>query len=288
LLLVHAHPDDETLTTGGTIARYAAEADTSVTLVTCTLGEEGEIIPPELGLLAADHADQLGGYRIGELAAACRALGLADHRFLGGTGRWRDSGMVLAGEGVRAATPEVLHPHALVAPGAFADQVDALTLVLEQVRPQVVVTYAADGGYGHPDHVRAHEITVAAVRRVPEVRRVYATVVARSALDAGLAALAGVDLPFRMPLPGELVSVPDEQVTTRVDVGGQRAARVAALRAHATQVAVHEAPGATAWALTNGVAQPLLDVEEFVLLGGHDAGSAAAGPETDLFAGLDA
>src|SRR5918997_3509441 len=94
LLLVHAHTDDETLTTGGTIARYAAEPDTSVTLVTCTLGEQGEIIPAELAGLAADRADQLGGYRLSELAAACAALGVRDHRFLGGAGRWRDSGMV--------------------------------------------------------------------------------------------------------------------------------------------------------------------------------------------------
>ena len=188
---MHAHPDDETLTTGGTMARHAADPDTSVTLVTCTLGEEGEVIPPELALLAPDAADQLGGYRIGELAAACAALGVTDHRFLGGTGRWRDSGMVLAGQGVRAASPSRLHPRALAAPDAFADQVDALTAVLEEVAPQVVVTYAADGGYGHPDHVRAHEIAVAAARRVPEVARLYATVIGRKTLDAGLAALEG-------------------------------------------------------------------------------------------------
>ena len=202
LLLVHAHPDDETLTTGGTMARHAADPDTSVTLVTCTLGEEGEVIPPELALLAPDAADQLGGYRIGELAAACAALGVTDHRFLGGTGRWRDSGMVLAGQGVRAASPSRLHPRALAAPDAFADQVDALTAVLEEVAPQVVVTYAADGGYGHPDHVRAHEIAVAAARRVPEVARLYATVIGRKTLDAGLAVLEGAaGLPFRMPAP---------------------------------------------------------------------------------------
>ena len=98
---MHAHPDDETLTTGGTMARHAADPDTSVTLVTCTLGEEGEVIPTELALLAPDAADQLGGYRIGELAAACAALGVTDPRFLGGTGRWRDSGMVLAGTATR-------------------------------------------------------------------------------------------------------------------------------------------------------------------------------------------
>ena len=105
---------------------------------------------------------------------------MTDHRFLGGTGRWRDSGMVLAGHGVRAATPARLHPRALAARDALADQVDALTAVLEEVAPQVVVTYAADGGYGHPDHVRAHELTAAAVRRVPEVARLFATVIGRA------------------------------------------------------------------------------------------------------------
>jgi N-acetyl-1-D-myo-inositol-2-amino-2-deoxy-alpha-D-glucopyranoside deacetylase len=284
LLLVHAHPDDETLTTGGTMARYAAEPDTSVTLVTCTLGEQGEVIPAELALLAADAADQLGGYRIGELGAACAALGVTDHRFLGGTGRWRDSGMVLAGHGVRAATPPQLHPRALAARDALADQVDALTAVLEEVTPQVVVTYAADGGYGHPDHVRAHEITAAAVRRVPEVARLYATVTSRATLDAGLAALDGAPgLPFRMPGPDELPSVPDAEVTVALDVSAQRAARLAALRAHRTQVLLWEGAGATAFAMSNRVAQPLRDVEEFALCGGTAGDSGLA---DDLFAGI--
>src|SRR5690349_21302000 len=93
LLLVHAHPDDESIATGATMAKYAAEG-ASVTLVTCTLGELGEIIPPDLAHLAADRDGGLGQYRIGELAAACAALGVTDHRFLGGAGRWRDSGMM--------------------------------------------------------------------------------------------------------------------------------------------------------------------------------------------------
>lgn len=290
LLLVHAHPDDETLTTGGTIARYAAEPDTSVTLVTCTLGEQGEVIPPELAELAPDRADQLGGYRIGELAGACAALGLGpgDHRFLGGAGRWRDTGMALAGNGIRAATPSHLHPRAFAAPEPFDEpfdeQVDALVAVLAELRPQVVVTYAADGGYGHPDHVRAHEITVAAVRQVPA--RLYFTVTGRSTLDAGLAALAdAAEMPFRLPEPDGLPSVPDAAITTRVDVTAQRAARVAALRAHATQIALWSSGGELgekgfALAMSNLVAQPLLDVEEYVAA---DGGAPAS---TDLFAGV--
>jgi N-acetyl-1-D-myo-inositol-2-amino-2-deoxy-alpha-D-glucopyranoside deacetylase len=263
---VHAHPDDETLSTGGTIARYAAEPDTAVTLVTCTLGEQGEVIPAELAELAPERGDQLGGYRAGELAAACAALGVRDHRYLGGIGRWRDSGMALAGHGVRAATPERLHPRALARPEAFDEQVDQLVAVLEEVRPQVVVTYGPDGGYGHPDHVRAHEITAAAVRRVPA--RMFCTAVGRSTLDGGLAKLAGRDgLPFRMPAPDELPSVPDEAIHVRVDVSAQYAARVAAMRAHATQVEVWSDGEVTAFAVSNLVAQPLLDVEEFVPVG---------------------
>jgi N-acetyl-1-D-myo-inositol-2-amino-2-deoxy-alpha-D-glucopyranoside deacetylase len=264
LLLVHAHPDDETLATGGTIAHYAAQPDTAVTLVTCTLGEQGEIIPPELAELAADRADQLGGYRIGELAGACAALGLVDHRFLGGAGRWRDSGMALAGHGVRAATPRRLHPRAFARPESFDEQVAALVEVLAQVRPQVVLTYGADGGYGHPDHVRAHDITVAALARVPA--RLGRTVVGRSTLDAGLAGLAEAPgLPFRLPGADELPSVPDGSINVRVDVTAQRAARIAAMRAHATQIALWSAPDRFALAMSNGVAQPLLDVEEYVV-----------------------
>jgi N-acetyl-1-D-myo-inositol-2-amino-2-deoxy-alpha-D-glucopyranoside deacetylase len=279
LLLVHAHPDDETLTTGGTIARYAAEPDTSVTLVTCTLGEQGEVIPPELALLAPEESDQLGGYRTGELADACAALGLRDHRFLGGAGRWRDSGMAPAGHGVRAATPEHLHPRAFARPEAFDAEVDALVAVLAEVRPQVVVTYGPDGGYGHPDHVRAHDITVAALRRVPA--RLYATVIGRSTLDAGLGGLAGAEgMPFRLPAPDELPSVPDDLVTARIDVTAQRAARVAAMRAHTTQIALWSGGAAFAFAMSNLVAQPMLDVEEY-------AAAGTGGPAvTDLFEGI--
>ncbi|MGA9311937.1 MAG: PIG-L family deacetylase, partial [Pseudonocardiaceae bacterium] len=153
LVVVHAHPDDETLWTGGTIARYVA-AGVAVTVVTCTLGEQGEVITEKLRGLAAGAADQLGGYRVAELHAACAVLGVTDQRFLGGIGRWRDSGMV-AQPGARATAPADLHPRAFAA-GRLDEQVDALVEVLEAVRPQVVVSYGPDGGYGHPDHVRAH------------------------------------------------------------------------------------------------------------------------------------
>ena len=148
LLLVHAHPDDESIYTGATMARYAAEG-ARVTLVTCTLGELGEIIPPSLAYLAAAKEDRLGVYRIGELATACTALGVTDHRFLGGPGRWRDSGMM--------GTAGNDDPRCFWR--ADVDQAArALLDVIGDVRPQVLVTYDARGAYGHPDHIQAHRV----------------------------------------------------------------------------------------------------------------------------------
>ena len=169
-----------------------------------------------------------------ERAAACAALGVADHRYLGGAGRWRDSGMALAGYGVRATARLALHPRAFSAPEAFAAEVEALVAVLEEVRPQVVVSYAEDGGYGHPDHVRAHEITTAAVT-----------------------GMSGV--------PARLLYA----VVGRVG----HARRIAAMRAHATQVVV--APDERSFAMSNGVAQPVLPVEEYIAVDGR--------PSADLF-----
>jgi N-acetyl-1-D-myo-inositol-2-amino-2-deoxy-alpha-D-glucopyranoside deacetylase len=241
LLLVHAHPDDETIATGGTIASYAA-AGVAVALVTCTLGEEGEVIPRELGMLAAGQADQLGGYRVGELRAACAELGVADHRFLGGVGRWRDSGM--------AGTAANEHPRALVG-GDRRKQADQLATILAAVRPQVVVTYDPHGGYGHPDHVRAHEITMAATHGDAHVARVF-----------HIAA--------------------DPPAGTSVDVRAQLPAKLTALRAHATQVSVwHEADGGAFFALSNGIPRAVTGQEHFAIAEGDPTGS-----ETDLFGGL--
>ena len=103
LLAVHAHPDDESLTMAGTLAGVVAGGH-RVTVVTATLGEQGEVIGSELQGLVAEKADQLGGYRLTELRAACAALGIVDHRFLGGVGRFRDSGM--------AGTPSTGRPRA--------------------------------------------------------------------------------------------------------------------------------------------------------------------------------
>jgi N-acetyl-1-D-myo-inositol-2-amino-2-deoxy-alpha-D-glucopyranoside deacetylase len=279
LLVVHAHPDDETLWTGGLTARYAA-AGVAVTLVTCTLGEQGEVLTDELRGLAADRADQLGGYRVAELRAACLALGVTDQRFLGGIGRWRDSGMV-AQLGARASVPADLHPRAFAA-GALDEQVDALVEVLDQVRPQVVVSYGPDGGYGHPDHIRAHQVTMTATAQTPEVARVFWAVQPVSAVASGIAALHAMPgLPFPLPDSDGLPGVDDAEVTTSLDVTTHRSAVLAAMRAHTTQITVWTAGPHAAFALWDWVARPVLDTEHLTLARGP-----AAGAHDDLFGGL--
>lgn len=269
LLLVHAHPDDETITCGGVMA-LAVAAGIPVTLVTCNRGEEGEVIPPDLRHL---RGATLGEYREGELARACAALGVTDRRWLAGAGTWRDSGMVRVGEGVLAAAPAAIDPGALAAPDGFEDQVKALVDVLREVAPRVVVTYDAHGGYGHPDHVRAHEITMAAVAAVdPDAAAitVLATAAPRDEVAAGLAVLRGrAWLPVPVPPVEDLPTVPDATITTRVPLGGARVAKLAALRAHATQITVYDdGSEPPVFVLSNDLAQPVLPVECFVHLRG--------------------
>ncbi len=280
ILFVHAHPDDEAIGTGSTMARYAA-AGVHVTLVTCTLGEEGEIHLPELTGLAAAEADQLGGYRLTELAAACEAMGVPDHRFLGAAGRYRDSGMM--------GTPANAHPRAFW--GADVDSAAALLLdIIREVRPQVVVTYDENGFYGHPDHIQAHRVTMRAVELAgaegiaPD--KVYWTAVPRSALEAGLAEFAGSsenpfagverveDLPF---------GTPDHEITARIEAAEYAGAKTAAMRAHASQIP----PPSWLFAIAGNFGAEFMGVEHYRLVrGSRGPGSGPHSWESDLFAGL--
>ncbi|MCW2598799.1 MAG: 1D-myo-inosityl-2-acetamido-2-deoxy-alpha-D-glucopyranoside deacetylase [Frankiales bacterium] len=284
LLLVHAHPDDETIGTGATMAKYAAQ-DALVTLVTCTLGEEGEVLVGELAHLASDRDDALGVHRIGELAAACEALGVKDHRFLGGPGRWRDSGMM--------GTPQNDRPDVFWQ-ADLDEATRALVAVIREVQPQVVVTYDANGGYGHPDHIQAHRVTVQAFDQAgdpsyaPEVGepwrpdRLYYTAFPKSVLQAGIDHLKasghsnffGVDSAEELPFGN-----PDEEVTTEIDARDHLDAKVAAMRAHATQIEV-DGPF---FALSNNIGQQAMGVEYFILVRGEREDSS--GRESDLFGG---
>ena len=289
LLLVHAHPDDETIGTGATMAKYAA-AGALVTLVTCTLGEEGEILEPGLEHLAADKDDALGNHRIGELAAACEALGVRDHRFLGGPGRWRDSGMI--------GTPANERPDCFWRCDVD-EAVRELVAIVREVRPQVVVTYDDNGGYGHPDHIQAHRVAVAAFDKAGDASyapgqgepwqasKLYYTAVAKSLLQAGIDHLKetgehdffGVDSADDLPF-----GVADEVITTEIDARDWLEHKTAAMRAHRTQIAV-DGPF---FALSNNVGQKAFGVEHFVLQRGTvGPRTGAHDREDDLFAGLD-
>jgi N-acetyl-1-D-myo-inositol-2-amino-2-deoxy-alpha-D-glucopyranoside deacetylase len=272
LLLVHAHPDDETINNGATMAKYADQG-ALVTLVTCTLGEEGEVIPPELAHLAADRDDTLGEYRIGELTAAMAELGVTDHRFLGGPGRYRDSGMM--------GVAQNDHPRCLwqadldEAAGHLAD-------VILEVRPQVLVTYDDNGGYGHPDHIQAHRVAMRgyelAAARGHRIDRVYEICTPRSVVLAGFdqLAAAGRDFPFEgIAGPDDVPGVVDDAlVTVSVDGADYAERKTAAMRAHASQIAV-DGPF---FALSNDLGQPFFAVEYF-----RQAHGEPSGRSDDLF-----
>ena len=286
LLFVHAHPDDETITTGATIAHYAARG-ARVQVLTCTLGEEGEVIGERYARLAVDSADQLGGYRIAELTAALGALGAEAPMFLGGAGRWRDSGM--------AGTPARRHQRFIDADQSEA--IGALVTIIRELRPHVVVTYDPRGGYGHPDHIHTHTLTTAAVTAAGGtehagepwwVPKLYWTVSASRAIRAGLQALTPADLErdWTHDPDAELdVGYPEEQIDAVIEDPHALAAKTAALRAHATQVQV--GPTGRAFALSNRVAWPLIAAEHYVLVAGSAGQRDARGWETDLLAGVD-
>jgi N-acetyl-1-D-myo-inositol-2-amino-2-deoxy-alpha-D-glucopyranoside deacetylase len=267
LLFVHAHPDDETITNGVTIAHYVGRG-AQVQVVTCTLGEEGEVIGDQWAQLAVDHADQLGGYRIGELTAALHALGVSGPTYLGGPGRWRDSGMV----GAEARSRQRF---------ADADQHDP------------------NGGYGHPDHIQTHVVTTAAVAAAGtdefpgtpwSVPKLYWTVVARSAFTAGWEALGPGDLRDEWMIPpadgefGEL-GYGDDEIDAVIDDPDALPAKTAALLAHATQLTV--GPTGKALALSNNLALPIVAQEHYILVVGAAGDRDERGWETDLLAGLD-
>lgn len=286
LLLVHAHPDDESINNGATMARYAAEG-ALVTLVTCTLGEEGEIIPPALAHLAADRDDSLGPWRQGELAAAMKELGVTDHRLLGGPGRFRDSGMMGAEQNH--------HPDAFWS--ADVDEAAGyLVEVIRSVRPQVLVTYDPDGGYGHPDHIQAHRVATRAAELAADpayragsgaphtIAKIYWNRVPRTVAEDAFAHLRAT-APDVFPGIAEIEDVPgvvnDTLVTTEVDGTGHAAAKAAAMRAHATQIAL----SGPFFALSNDLGQPAFTTEYYELV----SGAPGAGPgarEHDLFAGV--
>ena len=188
VLLVHAHPDDETINNGATMALYAA-LGASVTLVTCTRGEEGEVLIPELSHLAANATDSLGQHRVTELALAMKELGVTDHRFLGeGVTLFRDSGMMGTEPNNR---PDVFWQADL------EEASDLLVRIIDEVKPHVLITYDGFGGYGHTDHIQAHRVAMrAAEKSAWDIPKIYWNVMPISVIQEGIGAMKGIDSDF--------------------------------------------------------------------------------------------
>jgi N-acetyl-1-D-myo-inositol-2-amino-2-deoxy-alpha-D-glucopyranoside deacetylase len=287
VLFVHAHPDDECINNGASMAMYVSEGR-PVTLVTCTRGEEGEVLVPALERLAAQHDDELGAHRETELAAAMEILGVTDHRFLGGAGRYRDSGMM---DEPTNARPDCFWQ-------ADVDEAAAyLVEVLREVRPGAVATYDDNGGYGHPDHIQTHRVTMRAVELSGDqafrpdlgvawdVPKVYENVVPRSFLQQGIDAMkeAGVDFFGTENVEDLPFGVPDEMATAKVDATDFEPQKMKALAAHATQVEI-DGPF---FALSNHVGSRAWGFEFYRLVRGRAAEPYDEdGRETSLLNGL--
>jgi len=248
ILLIHAHPDDETIGNGATMAKYVAEG-ASVTLVTCTRGEEGEVLVPALAHLAASANDELGEYRVGELARALAHLGVSDHLFLGAPSKkYRDSGMI--------GTPPNERPDCF-----WKSDLEVVASELAQLirdrKPHVLITYDTNGGYGHPDHIKAHLTAMRAVELAAnpewgvdpawEVQKIYWNAIPRSAMKKALVsknfwlniALRG----FRY-VPSKWITMPfvksDSEITTAIDAQEYLPQKILALREHKTQLIMND------------------------------------------------
>jgi len=279
LLLVHAHPDDETINNGATMAMYAA-AGYSVTLITCTRGEEGEILIPELAHLAADKDDGLAPIREAELAAAMSALGIVDHRFLGDPLiKYRDSGMMGSESNER---PDVFWKADL----ELAAQ--RLVEIILEVQPQVLVTYDEFGGYGHPDHIQAHRVAMRAAELAApqwDIQKIYWNTMPKSVIQRGIDAMKaagtdfmGVESAEELPFAKD-----DDVVTTAIDGNKFVEQKMKAMASHPTQIAL-DGPF---FALSNNVGLDVWGNEYYTLVKGLVAGELTTeGWEQDLFAGV--
>ena len=280
LLLVHAHPDDETINNGVTMAKYAA-LGAQVTLVTCTRGEEGEVLVNELANLASDKDDKLGEHREIELKDAMDELGIKDFRFLGAPSKkWRDSGMM----GTPANDRDDVFWQA-----DLDEASNELVKIILEIKPQVLITYDEFGGYGHPDHIKAHRVAMRAAELAADqgwqVSKIYWNTLPRSVIQMGIEKMKEVgsdffgaesadDLPFAKP---------DELVTTVVKAPEYVPQKLAAMKAHKTQISV-DGPF---FALSNNLGLSVWGDEYYTLVKGEKAAPFDSnGRELDIFAGV--
>jgi N-acetyl-1-D-myo-inositol-2-amino-2-deoxy-alpha-D-glucopyranoside deacetylase len=277
ILLVHAHPDDETINNGATMALYA-DRGAQVTLVTCTRGEEGEVLVPGLSHLASSEQDLLGQHRELELARAMKALGISDFRFLGApTNKFRDSGMMGTEPNNR---PDVFWQADLDSAARI------LVDVIQEVKPHILITYDEIGGYGHPDHIQAHRVAMRASELSQwQIQKIYWNTIPKSVIAQGMEKMKEIgsdffgaenvdDIPFAKD---------DEFVTTLIDGTAYVDLKMDAMRAHETQIAL-DGPF---FALSNNLGMQIWGDEYYTLVKGiKSAPFDSNGRETDLTSGL--
>ena len=272
-LFVHAHPDDETINNGATMAQMV-EDGVAVTLITCTRGEEGEVLVPELSHFASHAEDKLGEHRITELANAMKELGVKDHRFLG---EYRDSGMMGAPQNEN--------------PASFwkcdvEEAAKQLASIIDEIKPQVMVTYDEFGGYGHPDHIQTHRVAMRAAEISNwKIQKIYWNIMPKSVVAQGMEAMKaqGSDF-FGAESVDDLPFVKDDSfVSAVVHAPNQVDKKMAAMKAHATQISL-DGPF---FALSNNLGVQVFGDEYYTLVKGEkSAPFNSKGLELDLFAGV--
>ena len=280
LLLVHAHPDDETINNGVTMAKYAVEG-VHVTLVTCTRGEEGEVLVESLKNLASDKDDKLGDHREIELEDAMIELGISDFRFLGSPNKkWRDSGMIGAPQNER---------NDVFWQSDLDEAANELVKVILEIKPQVMITYDEFGGYGHPDHIKAHQVAMRAAEISAnqgwQITKIYWNTMPKSVLQTSMDKMKEMgseffgaesvdELPFAKA---------DELVTSVVKAQEYVPQKLAAMKAHATQISV-DGPF---FALSNNLGLSVWADEYYTLVKGEISPPFDEnGRELDIFAGV--
>jgi N-acetyl-1-D-myo-inositol-2-amino-2-deoxy-alpha-D-glucopyranoside deacetylase len=273
-LFVHAHPDDETINNGATMAQMV-EDGVAVTLITCTRGEEGEVLVPELSHLASNAEDKLGTHRITELANAMKELGVKDHRFLG---EYRDSGMM--------GTPQNEHPNCFWR-ADVEEAAKKLASVIDEVKPQVMVTYDENGGYGHPDHIQTHRVAMRAAEIANwQIKKIYWNIMPKSVVQKGMDAMKaqGSDF-FGAENVDDLPFVKDDSfVSAVIHAPNQVDKKMAAMKAHATQISL-DGPF---FALSNNLGVQVFGDEYYTLVKGEKSGPFNTDNlEQDLFAGIE-
>ncbi len=267
LLLVHAHPDDEAISTGGVMLKARAGGH-RVVLVTATRGEVGEIYNMD----EASSRPRLGEIREKELEDAARILGVNRGEFLG----YRDSGM--------AGTSDNQNP-ASFHQASIDEAAGKLIEVLREERPEVIVTYPEDGTYGHPDHIKAHHVTNAALDKMLRAseswtpKKLYYAAVPRSMMQAFMDQLPEDVKQQQQQSSIQIIGTPDELVTTAVDVSDFIDRKMQAFQAHVSQ----NDPNSWFATMQDQILRVAFGTEYYELARGK-AGMAL--PEDDLFAGI--